>query len=241
MPRRFTARFSNNAADLRAAQALRGRVFRAGKGAGHSDADRFDPRCIHVLIEDRLEQRLAGTFRLQPFARGADITQSYAAQFYGLSGLRGYAGKLVEMGRFCIDPRYNDPDILRTAWGVMTSYVDDNNIKMLFGCSSFQGAAAGAHLAAFALLKARHLAPRDYLPQIKAPRVFRFAGLGRAPDPEAARRAMPPLLRSYLMMGGWVSDHAVIDRDLDTLHVFTGLETGAIPARRKRLLRAVAG
>jgi putative hemolysin len=50
---------------------------------------------------------------------------------------------------------------------------------------------------------------------------------------------MPPLLRTYLMMGGWVSDHAVVDRQMNTLHVFTGLEIGAIPAARKRLLRAL--
>jgi putative hemolysin len=51
---------------------------------------------------------------------------------------------------------------------------------------------------------------------------------------------MPPLLRSYLAMGGWVSDHAVIDREMGTMHVFTGLEVRAIPAARKRLLRALA-
>jgi len=51
---------------------------------------------------------------------------------------------------------------------------------------------------------------------------------------------MPPLLRAYLRMGGWVSDHAVIDRDLGTLHVFTGLEIRAVPPARARALRAVA-
>ena len=43
------------------------------------------------------------------------------------------------------------------------------------------------------------------------------------------------------MMGGWVSDHAVVDEKMNTLHVFTGVEIGAIPAARKRLLRAVSG
>jgi hypothetical protein len=38
-------------------------------------------------------------------------------------------------------------------------------------------------------------------------------------------------------MGGWVSDHAVVDIDLDTLHVFTGLEIGRVPKARARLLR----
>jgi putative hemolysin len=54
-------------------------------------------------------------------------------------------------------------------------------------------------------------------------------------------RAMPPLLRSYLAMGGWVSDHAVVDRDLGTLHVFTALEIAALPPARARRLRALAG
>ena len=237
MSRRFAARFAQNAEDVRAAQALRGLAFREGK----ADADQFDKTCIHVLIEDRLEQRLACAFRILPFESGAEISRSYAAQFYELSGLRDFEGKLVEMGRFCIDPRYNDPDILRTAWAAMTAYVDANNVKMLFGCSSFHGAEAEAHLEAFALLKARHLAPRKYLPKIKAPKVFRFARLMRKPNPRAAQTAMPPLLRTYLMMGGWTSDHAVVDRDLDTLHVFTGLEIGAIPDGRKRLLRAAVG
>ena len=63
----------------------------------------------------------------------------------------------------------------------------------------------------------------------------------RRPDLKVAMKAMPPLLRTYLMMGGWVSDHAVVDRDLNTLHVFTGLEITAISPARKKLLRAVAG
>ena len=61
------------------------------------------------------------------------------------------------------------------------------------------------------------------------------------PDVTKALKAMPPLLRSYLLMGGWVSDHAVRDRDLGTLHVFTGLEVGRVPVRRKRVLRGLAG
>jgi putative hemolysin len=70
--------------------------------------------------------------------------------------------------------------------------------------------------------------------------MFRFAARLRlrTPDLKAALRAMPPLLRSYLAMGGWVSDHAVVDRDLGTLHVFTGLEVGGVPEARIQALRA---
>jgi putative hemolysin len=68
--------------------------------------------------------------------------------------------------------------------------------------------------------------------------VFPFAAkLRRKPDLKRAMATLPPLLRSYLMLGGWVSDHAVIDQDLNTLHVFTGLEIAAVPPARARLLR----
>ena len=82
------------------------------------------------------------------------------------------------------------------------------------------------------------------MPRVKAPDVVCFArGIARLQPPDRQRglRLLPPLLRTYLMMGGWVSDHAVVDRDLGTLHVFTGLEIGAVPDGRARLLRAVAG
>jgi putative hemolysin len=113
---------------------------------------------------------------------------------------------------------------------------------MLFGCSSFHGTEAREYYDAFALLRDRHIAPKRWLPRVKAPSVFRFASrLRRKPDLKRAQAKMPPLLRTYLLMGGWVSDHAVIDRDLGTLHVFTGLEISAVPPSRARLLRAVAG
>ena len=100
------------------------------------------------------------------------------------------------------------------AWAALAEHVARNGIELVFGCSSFRGVEIEAYADAFALLGERHLAPRRWLPRVKAPAVFRFARLLalRRPDLKAAMRAMPPLLRSYLAMGGWVSDHAVVDR-----------------------------
>ena len=234
---RYIAREASSEADVRAAQALRSRCF----GTKGLDVDAFDDRCTHILIHSRADNRLVCAFRMLPLL-GRDIAQSYSAQYYELSALESFEGRMVEMGRFCIDPDMQDADILRVAWGAMTTYVDRNDVKMLFGCSSFAGTETEDYLDAFAMLKAKHLAPKRWLPRVKAPDVFRFAArLRRRPDARKAMLRMPPLLKTYLLMGGWVSDHAVVDRQMNTLHVFTGLEITAIPASRKRLLRAVAG
>ncbi|MBV0911910.1 GNAT family N-acetyltransferase [Anianabacter salinae] len=243
---RYAARFAKGDADIRAAQELRYLTFIASSGAapreGARDADDFDAVCDHVLVEEVKTGRLVCCFRLLPLPRGTEIGRSYSAQYYNLSALEAFDGPMVEMGRFCIHPDYKDPDILRVAWGAMTRYVDEQGVEMLFGCSSFHGTETENYLDAFAMLKERHLAPKLWLPKVKAPNVFRFARrLRRKPDAKRAMLTMPPLLRTYLVMGGWVSDHAVVDRDLNTLHVFTGLEIRAIPPARQRLLRAAAG
>jgi len=237
---RHVARLAGTEADMEAALALRARCFRGGA----PDGDSFDPLCRHVLVEEARTGRAVCTFRLLPLSGGSEIGRSYAAQHYDLAGLARFDGPMVEMGRFCIHPDASDADVLRVAWAAMTRLVDADGVRMLFGCSSFRGTEAERHLDAFALLRDRHLAPTRWLPREKAVDVVRFARSRAAPATPDARRAMkgmPPLLRSYLAMGGWVSDHAVIDRDLGTLHVFTGLEIAAIPPARARLLRGVAG
>jgi L-ornithine Nalpha-acyltransferase len=234
----YRARLAQSQADITAAHELRSRAF----GTVELDQDSFDVRCLHVLIEDTTaDNLLVCCFRMLVLAGGDEIGLSYSAQFYDLAALKGFQGKMVEIGRFCIDPDRTDPDILRVAWGAMTAYVDQNEIEMLFGCSSFAGTETESYLDTFAVLKHRYLAPSRWLPRVKAPDVFRYAArLRRKPDSKKAMLRMPPLLRTYLMMGGWVSDHAVIDRHMNTLHVFTGLEIAAIPPARKRLLRALA-
>ena len=236
---RYRARFAACLEDVTAAQALRHLCFHGRPGI---DADRFDAACEHVLVEDARTGRLACTFRLLPLAGGAEISRSYSAQYYELDALEGFDGRMVEMGRFCIRPGAMDADVLRVAWAAMTRYVDDNGVEMLFGCSSFRGTDAENYLDTFDMLAARHLAPTRWLPRAKAADVVRFADrLRRRPDLKAAMQRTPPLLRTYLAMGGWVSDHAVVDREMNTLHVFTGVEIRAVPRARARALRALAG
>lgn len=233
---RYAASEAQSPAEIAEAQALRTVSF----GTDELDTDAFDDFCTHILIRLRTTGELVCCFRMLPLW-GRDVSQSYSAQYYGLEALEAYEGRMVEMGRFCVHPDHSDADILRVAWGAMTAYVDTHDVQMLFGCSSFAGTETAEYLDAFAVLKARHLAPKRWLPRVKAPHVFKFAArLRRRPDLKKAMLRMPPLLKTYLLMGGWVSDHAVVDRQMNTLHVFTGLEIGAIPPERKRLLRSVA-
>ena len=228
---RYLARAAADAGDIAAALDLRARCFRGGT---KSDADAHDPLCQHLLIEDFGQNRLAACLRWRWFEGGTGLSGSYAAQFYDLSPLAAYEKPLIEIGRFCTDPAARDPDLLRLAFACVARLVNEGEVGMLFGCSSFEGADPALHGPALSRL-APFLAPPSRRPLRRAVEV---ASIVAGP---AGVVALPPLLQTYLAMGGWVSDHAVVDRALDTLHVFTGVEIAAIPAARARTLRAVAG
>lgn len=231
---RYRVRLAENSADITASQTLRKLAF-AGAAKG-LDADRFDTRCDHVLVEEITTGKLVASYRLLQTV-GAEINDCYSAQYYNLEALRRFEGPLLELGRFCIHPDHNDPEILRAAWALMTRVVDAQGVTMLFGCSSFVGCDSRPYEAAFSMLKSRHLAPDKWRPLVKSTNVVAFTDAAISPK---VMRTIPSLLRTYLAMGGWVSDHAVVDYEMNTLHVFVGVEIAAIPETRKRLLRAVA-
>ncbi|MDP1670372.1 GNAT family N-acetyltransferase [Phaeovulum sp.] len=242
---RLIARLAETSADVARAQALRWRAFRTAGQGGQTeagfDADAFDPRCAHLLVEEASPGgALLACCRLLALGSGAEIGTSYSAQFYDLARLARYPAPMLEVGRFCTRPGASDPDVLRLAWGALTRLVDAGGVAMLFGASSFAGTDAAAYGAAFAHLAAHHLAPPCWMPAPKAAEVFRFARGRRADHAAPMPPQIPPLLRSYLAMGGWVSDHAVRDSEMNTLHVFTGVEIASIPPGRARLLRALA-
>ncbi|GIR38931.1 MAG: hypothetical protein CM15mP50_4420 [Rhodobacterales bacterium] len=145
---------------------------------------------------------------------------------------------MLELGRFCVDPNYRDPKIIMTAWFAIRNFVEKNQIKFLFGCSSFFGTSIDRYLDCFKFLKCKYIAPKKLNPYVKAPKVFKFNKLINLNNfcLKKAKKNLPPLLSSYLNLGGWVSDHVVIDHDLQTMHVFTGLEVKDIPEKRLKFL-----
>lgn len=209
---RLTAEISEEASE---ALALRERVFRGGA----PDRDDQDDRCRHLVVRDR--GRAVACLRLRRFAAGEDLNSAYAARFYDLDGLPD--GLRFEIGRFCTDPAAADPAVLRLALGVLRS--ETAGAALLFGCSSLPGGAAD-HRAALAAL-APHARPM----RRKAAETLDLSQAGADP----AR--LPPLLRMYLALGAEVSDHAVLDRDLDTLHVLTLLDPARVPPALASALR----
>jgi len=230
----YRVRFASSQSDVASAQSLRYRCFNLSNDI-QRDVDDFDIICKHVLIEHSKTKKLICCYRILNFDNGKDVADSYSARFYNLKAIESYQKPMIEVGRFCIDPEINDPNIVFTAWAALAQIVTQNETELLFGCSSFEGIKKEKYLDCFALLRDRYIAPAQFRPKIKAEQVFCYSkDLIYKVDKKKALLNMPPLLKTYLFLGAWVSDHAVIDFNMKTLHVFTGMEVSKIPERRKQ-------
>ncbi len=223
--------------DVQLALDLRRRAFIRSSGGTSttvSDADGFDATYNHVLIER--QGRVGACFRIKIFHDPQALLASYSGRHYDLGPLSALTGPYADIGRLAVGPGDGDPDILRMVWGALARLVEVHQLRYLLGCTSFPGADPVQHASALSALCEGHVGPAALLPGRKAGAAVDLTLVKQPPD--TAR--IPALLRSYLALGAWVSDHAVIDAHLDTLHVFTLLEIAAIPPARARVLRRIA-
>jgi putative hemolysin len=232
----WQVRLARDATDRAALLALRARVFRDGA----DDADRHDADSLHLWL-GHPGQTPSATLRMRLHRDAASLLAGYTAQSYDLTALAGIGGAVLELGRLCADPAETDGDLLRLVWAGVARVALRSGAARLVGCTSFHTTDAASLDPALALLRARHTGPEGLRPGVTSPEVRHFDAVTVPPRPEAAA-LLPPLLRAYLAMGGWVSDHLVIDRDLGTCHVFTCVDIAAMPpARRRSLERLAAG
>lgn len=245
----LAVRLAESAEDRQAALRLRYRVFVAelgggGTGVDHAaelESDRFDAHCDHlVLVDTRLpaasERHVVGVYRLLPGERAADAGGFYTAGEYDLAPLLASGRRLLELGRSCLAPDYRGGTGLWRLWSALADYVEARGIEILFGVASFHGTDPEALAQPLSFLHYRHLAPPELRPRALP---GHFARLDRLPpekvDRLAAARAIPPLIKGYLRLGGYVGEGAYVDRPFNTTDVCLVLETARIDARQRAL------
>ncbi len=230
--------------DIRAAQALRFRVFHNEMGAAmrgrglwlRRDIDRFDRFCDHVLVIDRSARgrwpKVVGTYRLLRGEVALAHGGFYTAAEFDLGKLMGQARDILELGRSCVEPAYRSRGVVQLLWKGIADYLVHYDLKLMLGCASFPGTDPASVAHALSFLHHNHRMPEGERPRALR---HRFVAMNRIAagdlDPDLVRRQMPPLVKGYLRLGGRVGDGAVIDKAFNTIDVCLVLPVEAVKAR----------
>lgn len=246
----FTVRLATSAEDLDAAQALRYRVFYEEMAATptpemrerHRDFDSFDEICDHLLVIDEGKTNgaigVVGTYRLLRRSVANRHRGFYTQQEYDVSALLQQPGEMVELGRSCVDPEYRSRGVMQMLWRGLAEYVQAHDIHLMFGCASFPGTEPETMGMQLSYLHHYHMAPQPLRPRALA---HHYVSMGILPaagiDAHAALADLPPLIKGYLRVGGFVGDGAVVDHQFNTTDVCVIVKTDQITAKYDRRYR----
>ncbi|MBV9782499.1 MAG: GNAT family N-acetyltransferase [Acidisphaera sp.] len=234
-------RIAGSPAEVDAVQALRFRVFYEEMGAtpeptvaaARRDHDRFDAVADHLLVIDHAigpgPEGVVGTYRLiqQPAAERAG--GFYSAGEYKVAPLLRFPGRLLELGRSCVDAAYRNRAVMQLLWRGIAAYVFHHRIDLMFGCASLPGTDPDAVAAELTYLYYHHLAPPALRPRALEDRYVEMRRLDpRTLDQRRARALLPPLIKGYLRLGGFVGEGAVIDRQFNTVDVAVVVKTDLV-------------
>jgi L-ornithine Nalpha-acyltransferase len=234
----FEVRLAGTRAEIEAAQALRYRIFYEEMQAKLTpevaaikrDIDAFDEVCDHLLVLDRRRgegpESIVGTYRLIRRPAAAEMGRFYSSAEYDIQKVVDFPGEVLEVGRSCIAKDARNTATMQMLWRGIALYAYHYDIQVMFGCASFPGTDPSQHAQAMSCLHHHHLAPPDIRARALAHRYVKMDMLER--DSYDARKAMarvPPLIKGYLRLGGFVGDGAVIDAQFNTTDVFIIVKT----------------
>lgn len=227
--------------EIDAVQALRYRVFYDEMGAladrparaARRDRDRFDQVADHLLVLDHAigpgPEGVVGTYRLiQPHA-AAKLGRFYSAEEYDITPVTNFPGQMLELGRSCVDAGYRNRAVMQLLWRGIAAYVFQHQIDLMFGCASLPGTDPEALGEELTYLFHYHLAPPALRLRALPSRYVEMLRLD--PDEVDRRRAiakLPPLIKGYLRLGGFVGEGAVIDRQFNTTDVAVVVKTDLV-------------
>ncbi|MGI3776976.1 MAG: GNAT family N-acetyltransferase [Janthinobacterium lividum] len=239
-------RIATSAAEIDAVQSLRYRVFYEEMGAepgeearaSRRDADAYDEVADHLLVVDHAigpgPEGVVGTYRLIRQHAAAQLGRFYSEDEYDISQILRF-GQSLELGRSCVTTTYRTGAVMQLLWRGIAAYVSLHHIEVMFGCASLPGTDPERLATELSYLYYNHLAPPALRPVALPGRRIDMRRM--APELIEAGKPpalLPPLIKGYLRLGGFVGDGAVIDRQFNTTDVAVVVKTDLVTDRYYR-------
>lgn len=235
---RFDVTIARDDHEITESQRLRYRVFAGELGAEIDDAgtqldrDHYDAFCRHLLVRDTQTGAVVASTRLLSDDQARRAGGFYSAGEFDLEMIHSLPGRVLELGRTCVDAAYRNGTVIAALWQGVARIITEEGFDYLFGCASIglDDGGARAH-AMLETIRHRHMAAtrhhvRPYQPLPRADQA--------QSDVDAVKVRMPPLLKAYLSLGAKACGEPYWDRDFQCADVFMLLNVSELNPRYAR-------
>src|SRR3990167_4473946 len=222
------ARLARTEEEIQEAQALRYQVFYDECGAQPDetmallkrDVARIDDYCDVLLVIDHSQNKIVGTYRFMLREAAEKYGDYYTSTEFDIHKVVSFPGQIMELGRSCVEKSYRTKPTMQLLWKGIGACIQQNNVSLCFGCASFIGTDVNQYKQALSYLYHYHLAP----PEIRAKALaIHYQDMNLIAkdkvDKKEAMSQLPPLVKGYLRLGGYVGEGAFIDDNFNSLDV----------------------
>ncbi|MEY3900704.1 MAG: hypothetical protein RL189_10 [Pseudomonadota bacterium] len=216
--------------------ALRYDVFLSGRDQAPTtmrDQDVHDALADHLIVKH--DGRIVGTYRVLPTDRvlsgGLNL---YAAQEFDVGPLIEQLEPhlTIELGRSCVHPAYRQGSIPKLLWSALAKYMTNHNRTEAVGCVSVFNVSHAEAAALVGYFKRQGAWSEDvHCPALKMPPVE----TGEF-DEAHLKSLVPPLLRSYLMLGAKILGGPSHDPEFHCHDFLMHFSTATMSERCRRTL-----
>lgn len=237
---KYIVRLAENSKDIKRAQALRYRVFNMELGEGLTsseemqlDADKYDNQCDHLLVINRKDDEIIGTYRMQTYEIALEYEGLYTSDEFDLSKLpEKILEQSVEVGRACIDRDHRNGRVLFLLWRGLAKYIKIKSSRYLFGCCSITSQDPREAWIVMDYLEENNYIHDNFL--LETTEKYSCGGVER--DSGAWESVtLPQLFRLYMSLGAKVLSKPALDKEFKTIDYLVMLDIENLDERSRML------
>jgi len=250
---RYRLRLAEGIEDREAACRLRFKVFNIELGEGLEssyktglDTDQFDLFCEHLIVEEKLTNRVVGTYRMQSGTTAEANLGYYSEQEFSFAPYGALRPGILELGRASIDREHRTPEVLTLLWRGIAQYASDMGLRYLIGCSSLNSKDPAEGWQMLSQLDHYRVSP-EFATEPTAAYACPSESLGACAEPSSSQQNLsmetqdqvkvPKLLKTYLAIGARICAPPAWDREFGSIDFLTLLDLKLMsPAARNRFL-----
>ena len=175
------------------------------------DEDAYDRYCDHIIVVDPAKDMVVGTYRLLTGARAGEGIGFYSEGEFDLSNLTRQPGEKLELGRACVHRDYRGSAVLNLMWAGIARYIEEHDIRFVFGCGSIHTINPMIVSNVYAYLRAGYLADEGLrvTPRKPLPGFDPAAPLERS----TVLENIPPLMLAYMRLGARICGEPAFDAE----------------------------
>jgi len=178
---------------------------------------------------------VVATYRLIRREAAAAHGSFYSESEYDITPILNWPQPILELGRSCVGEGHRTRATMTLLWRGLAEYVMHHDIAIMFGCASLHGTNPEELALPLAYLHHFHLAPPELRPHaLPERRVDMNLMDAEAIDRKKALVALPPLIKGYLRLGGFVGEGAVVDEQFNTTDVCVIVKTDLVTGKYYR-------